>query len=139
MSSISQTWLLWGLLSFVLGALAGACEIVARYRDEPIQAILNRYGYFYITVNALLAFCGYLLLVHYPKQIFPPLQDDYVMTAIVAGFGSMVVLRSKFFVIKGDDGNDYSIGPGIAMETILHMLDRKIDRLRATERQKVVS
>lgn len=60
------------------------------------------------------------------------------MAALVAGFGAMAVLRSKFFIYRDENGKEYSIGPSIMMETFLRMLDRKIDRHRASRRQQRV-
>ncbi len=60
------------------------------------------------------------------------------MAALTAGFGAMAVLRSKFFIFRSDDGKEYPIGPSIVIETFLRVLDRKIDRLRASKRQQRV-
>jgi len=51
----------------------------------------------------------------------------------------MAIFRSKFFTFRSPDGKDYSIGPAIVLETILRMIDSKIDRKRARQRQDEVS
>ncbi len=129
---------LWVLLSFVIGASAGLSEIASRYRDEPFRAIANWYGASYLTVNGLASAAAYGLLLRYPKQILAPIAGDPLMGALTAGFGAMAVLRSKFFIFRSDDGKEYPIGPSIVMETFLRVLDRKIDRLRASKRQQRV-
>lgn len=50
----------------------------------------------------------------------------------------MIVLRSKLFIFRTEDGKEYPIGPSIVIETLLRVFDRKIDRLRASERQRRV-
>jgi hypothetical protein len=58
-----------------------------------------------------------------------------MLTAVAAGFGAMAVFRSKFFSFKSSDGTEVPIGPAIVLDTVLKMIDQKIDRHRATERQ----
>jgi hypothetical protein len=50
----------------------------------------------------------------------------------------MAVLRSKLFVFRTDDGKDIPIGPDLVISSILRIVDRKIDRLRAARRQQLV-
>ena len=126
------------MVSFAFGALVGLSEIVSRYRDEPLRATANQYGIGYLVLNGLLAAAAYGILLRYPTQILSPIGGDPLLQAIVAGFGAMAVLRSKLFIFRAEDGKDYPIGPSIVMETFLRMLDRKIDRLRASIRQQRV-
>jgi hypothetical protein len=126
------------LLSFVLGASAGASEIVSRYRDEPLRAVGKPWGITYLLLNGIVSLGAYGLLIRYPKQLPASIEGDHLMMAFTAGFGAMAVLRSKFFIFRADDGKEYPIGPSIVTETFLRLLDRNIDRQRATERQDVV-
>ena len=128
----------WGLVSFIFGALVGLSEIISRYRDEPLHATVNRYGASYLVLNGLVSAVAYGFLLRYPTQILPIVAPDLLMAALVAGFGAMAVLRSKFFIFRAEDGKEYPIGPSIVMEAFLRVLDRKIDRLRATKRQQRV-
>jgi hypothetical protein len=128
----------WVVLSFVIGASAGLSEIASRYRDEPLRAIANWYGASYLTANGLASVAAYGLLLRYPTQILPTVAGDPLMAALIAGFGAMAILRSKLFIFRADDGKEYPIGPSIVMETFLRVLDRKIDRLRASKRQQRV-
>jgi hypothetical protein len=50
----------------------------------------------------------------------------------------MAVLRSKLFVFRSDDGKDIPIGPDLIISSVLRIVDRKIDRLRAARRQQLV-
>jgi hypothetical protein len=128
----------WVALSFLCGAFVGISEIISRYRDEPLRATLNSYGGAYVAVNGLISTLAFGLLIRYPTQLFPAVASDSLLTATVAGFGAMVVLRSKLFIFRTEEGKEYSIGPSIVVETLLRVLDRKIDRLRASERQRRV-
>lgn len=135
--------LFWGsILSAIFGAGTGGAEIISRYRDEPVSAVFNKFGLNYIALNAGLAAISFGVLTRYtrlmPAGIPKEYQDDWILRAILAGFGAMVVVRSKLFIYHSDDGKDYPIGPAIVIETFLKMLDRKIDRYRASKRQQRV-
>jgi hypothetical protein len=134
---MSMHWI-WVTIAAVCGSIVGVSEIVSRYRDEPMRATVNRYGLGYVVVNALVAALAYGILIRYPTQVLPSVAGDGLLSALAAGFGAMVLLRSKLFIFRSDDGKEYPIGPSIVIETLLRVLDRKIDRLRASERQRRV-
>lgn len=126
----------WGyFFAACFGAATGVSEIISRYRDEPLLATINRYGLSYAGANGALSAGAFALLSRYSEQLFPTATADWLLRAFWAGFGAMVVMRSKLFIFRSDDGKDYPIGPAIVMETFLRMLDRKIDRYRASKRQ----
>jgi hypothetical protein len=100
--------------------------------------VTNRYGGLYLLLNGLIALAAYGLLLRYPGQILPGLQDDRLMLALVAGLSALLVMRSKLLIFKGENGQEYSIGPAAVIESFLSLLDRKIDRQRASKRQKLV-
>jgi hypothetical protein len=128
----------YATLAVFFGELVGFSEIITRYRDEPLRATFNRYGIFYLLINGALSACAYFLLRAYGARIFPAAQDPPLLAATVAGFGAMAVLRSKLFVFRTDDGKDIPIGPDLIISSILRIIDRKIDRLRAARRQQLV-
>ncbi len=132
-----KAWLA-ALLAAGFGGLTGLSEILTHYRDEPIRATFNRYGLAYVGLNGLISLAAFGLLTRYRQQIFPAIEDDLLLTAIVAGFGAMVVMRSKLFTFSSSDGQEYAVGPAIVLDTIMQTIDQKIDRLRAAERQKRV-
>lgn len=126
----------WGyFFAALFGAATGVSEIIARYRDEPLLATVNRYGLSYAAANGGLSAAAFALLTRYSEQLLPTATGDWLLRAFSAGFGAMVVMRSKLFIFRSDDGKDYPIGPAIVMESFLRMLDRKIDRYRASRRQ----
>ena len=125
----------WALAAALFGMFVGLSEIISRYRDEPLLASATKAGISYLILNGLISLAAFMVLQMYPGKVFSGLTDDLFMTAVVAGFGAMMVFRSKLFTFRSPDGKDYSIGPAIVLETVLRTIDAKIDRKRATQRQ----
>jgi hypothetical protein len=113
----------------------GLSEILTRYRDEPLLAAATAPGMSYLAMNGIISISAFALLRYYSTQIFPSIKDDLFLTSVVAGFGGMIVFRSKLFSFKSSDGKEYPIGPAIVLDTVLKTIDSKIDRRRATQRQ----
>jgi hypothetical protein len=130
-----QNRFLW--LGVLLGVLTGAAEVIARYRDEPFAATFSLPGLSYLTLNGVISGAAYCLLETYKDRIFPGMTDD-LMRSIMAGFGAMVIMRSKLFNFKTERGEEYAIGPDAVLSTFLSSVDRKIDRFRSLKRQRVV-
>lgn len=128
----------YAALSVFFGELVGFSEIITHYRDEPLRATFNRYGAIYLLINGILSGCAFFLLRAYGARIFPAAQEPPLMAAIVAGFGAMAVMRSKLFIFRTDEGKDIPVGPDLVITSILRIIDRKIDRLRAARRQQLV-
>jgi hypothetical protein len=126
------------LLSGVLGISVGIAEIVSRYRDEPMRALRSAPALTYLGLNALVSVCAYGLLTHYSKTLFPALAKDPLMRSVTAGFGAMAVLRSKFFTLRTEKGEDVGVGPDAAISAFLSTADRGIDRARAKRRLDLV-
>jgi hypothetical protein len=122
----------------VFGALTGAAEIVLRYRDEPFVALASAPAKFYLLFNAAVSLAAFALLHRYGRQLLPAATRDLGLTAVVAGFGGMVVMRSKLFSYQTESGNDFAAGPALVVDAFLRVLDRKIDRLRSAQREKLV-
>lgn len=125
----------WTCATFVFGALVGFAEILSRYRDEPLNATFTDAGISYLAINGTISAVAFAILRRYPTQVFSGLQNDQFLTAVAAGFGAMAIFRSKLFSFKSSDGAEVPIGPAIVLDTILKMIDHKIDRRRATLRQ----
>jgi hypothetical protein len=124
----------------VFGMVVGASEIVSRYRDEPMSAVLSLPGLFYLTINGAIAAAAYHLLDHYQSAIFPAFQKNRPgLTCIVAGFGAMAVMRSKLFHLKTPGGEEVAVGPDAVILVILRTVDNAIDRWRSVSRQSLVN
>jgi hypothetical protein len=124
------------LLTMFFGASVGAAEIASRYRDEPFLSIISPPGRTYLAFNALVALAAFCLLARYPKMF--GLGDDFVLMSVVAGFGAMVVMRSKLFNFKTNAGESFSVGPDAVVNTFLTSVDRNVDRYRSFDRQAMV-
>jgi hypothetical protein len=95
-------------------------------------------GLSYLGFNMLLSVAALYLLRHYGALTFPKVAEDPLLSAIAAGFGAMVVLRSKLFTYRTDDGKDIPIGPEIVITVFSKLIDRRIDRYRSSLRQDLV-
>lgn len=129
----------WTVLASLLGAVAGAAELISRYRDDPIDAVTSAAGLFYITLNALISACAYGLLTQYATQLIPSVASDPLMRALISGLGAMALLRSKFFTVRTEKGEDVPVGPDIVVRAFLEAADRGVDRTRASRRLSLVS
>lgn len=139
-----MSWPSWagpvGLNAFVIltAGLAAAAELMSRYRDEPFASLLNRYAAWYLGINGAIALGVYQLFA-LGENGAPLLADQPVVNALFAGTGAMLVLRSKLFTVRSEDGKESSAGPAIAVDWFLTVLDRQIDRLRAAKRHDLVA
>ncbi len=124
--------------AFFFGATVGVAEILLRYRDEPFRAASTTPAAAYAFLNGVISLGAFALLLRYPDQILPAVKGDLVLTAFAAGFGGMMVARSKLFNFQGEGGGEYSFGPAIVLDSFLRTLDRKVDRLRSAERHRRV-
>ncbi len=129
-------WYFWAAVFF--GMLVGASEIISRYRDEPGAALFSLPGLVYLAINGFLSGAAFGLLRYYRESLFPTIKDDLLMTSIIAGFGAMVVMRSKIFSFKTSGGEEFAVGPDAVITIFLRSVDRAIDRWRSINRQRLV-
>lgn len=111
------------------GAMIGASELVARYRDAPERALGTLAGIFYMAINASASMAALRLM-----EIFGWLSEGTEMQLVttrvlVAGFGAMAFFRSALFMRRVGD-QDLLIGPINFLQTILTAIDRAVDRVR---------
>jgi hypothetical protein len=126
------------LVSAGLGATVGASELVSRYRDEPLRALGSLSAVWYLFLNAGVSAFAYGILTRYGHSIAPALVNDRLMTSFVAGFGAMALVRSKFFTLRTEKGEDIAVGPDAAVSAFLAAADRGVDRSRAAKRMDLV-
>ena len=127
-----------GLLAFVCGAAVAAAEIVSRYRDEPLHAMFTPFGLVYLLFNGAIGLGLLAVVLQYGDQLGLPANLDPFWAALLAGFGSTALMRTRLAVIRGADNKDISIGPDIVVKTLLQMADQYIDRARASARLEIV-
>ncbi|HEY1378766.1 MAG TPA: hypothetical protein VGF55_18345 [Gemmataceae bacterium] len=122
----------------LFGVLVGASEVVSRYRDEPGAALFSFPGMIYLAINGGIAAAAFGLLRYYEAALVPGLQGDQLLASLLAGFGAMVVMRSKLFNFKTAGGEEFSVGPDAVITIFLRSVDRAIDRWRWVSRQRLV-
>jgi hypothetical protein len=131
-----QVWFVW--LAGGLGVILGGSEILSRYRDQPVSALLSQAGLIYLLTNGIISAVVYGILVHYSADLIPQIAKDYLLGAIIAGFGAMAILRSKFFTFTTTGGSQIAVGPDIVAQAYLDSSNRAIDRQRALDRLRLV-
>jgi len=127
------------LLAPCFGALVGATELVARYRDKPSAAVSNEPAMLYMAVNAVAALAAFWLVytdrLGAKAEIFG---DHKALNALViGGFGAMALFRTSIFNLRVRDAT-VGVGPAAVLQVILRVTDREVDRLRAGPRARVI-
>lgn len=127
----------WGMycIAFLLGMVTAFAEIISKFRDEPIKALGMPHALFYHLLNGAIAMFALRVLILFGVSIATPL--DQLRTVVIAGLGSMLVMRSKLFNIKVG-GEDVSFGPEQIIKIFFRFMEAAIDRLRAQDRIEFV-
>lgn len=127
----------------IIGVSVGAGELLARYRDEPLSAICTWSGIGYVLLNGLMA-SGALYLVD-TFEIFAQQANaggapakTAIYRVLTSGLCSMAVFRSSLFNVRVGD-QEVGVGPAIILQTYLRVIDRRIDRVRSLERDKLAN
>lgn len=137
---LAYQWPLYAVV-FVVGGLSATGDLVSRYRDEPMLAVLSLPGLAYLAMNGAVGLFTYHYFGSTPSESGDPTPvwaDNPVLNAVAVGTGAMLILRSKLFTIRSEDGGETSFGPALLVEAILKALDREIDRRRASARHQLV-
>jgi hypothetical protein len=122
----------------LFGLVAGAAEIVSRYRDAPWTAVRRFPGIVYLSINALAGMGGLLAVEALDLRFgFQPGEQLRWARVLVAGFSSVALFRSSLFTIRAGE-KDVPIGPAAALQAILATLDRDVDRKQASDRDRFV-
>lgn len=129
---------------FVLATLVAIAELVARYKDNPVNAIWSPPAMFYVGLNGVVGIAALYVLNVLAPDLFanaactdndantfcPPVSIGRILSA---GFGSLVVMRSAFARMT-IGGQDIGVGPSAIIETFQRAADRGVDRMRAFKR-----
>jgi hypothetical protein len=115
----------------VLGLLVGFAELVSRYRDEPWRVARLPPGLIFIGANGLASGVALFLLQTFPELHAP---SNPVLLVMTAGFGAMVVVRTKLLTVHQPGGTDIAVGPAFLLDTMLAAINRDVDRRRALQR-----
>ena len=132
-----ETFLWRYLVVATIGGVVGFAELVSRYRDEPWLVAGSPPGLTFIGANALAAVTALFLLENYRVALSAP--EDGVTRTLLAGFGAMVVLRSKLLTLRQPGGTDVEVGPAFVVDSLLAAVNRDVDRRRAERRIALVN
>jgi hypothetical protein len=125
------------LIVFAIGAATGATELVGRYREQPIAALLTPGATIYVFINAFAAAAA-LALIRASTTLAAAIGDGAIQQILWASFGAMAFFRSALF--KARLGNDeVPIGPAILFDGLLNAADLDANRRLALNRFEFAS
>jgi hypothetical protein len=133
--------LLGWIVVAVFGTLVGLGELISRYRDAPLRAIVTGSALLYMGLNAAAAIGALALILLFDVQFgIDPTQKPnqlFWTRILVAGLGAMAFFRSSLFTVRVAD-QDIGVGPSSFLQVMLDASDRGVDRLRAESRASEV-
>lgn len=136
-NSFATTLVSPACFAIVIGGLVGCVELLGRYRYAPLRAAFTVSGGAYIAINLMAAWAAFYMI-----DAFQVLQNTTVAKdlthILLAGFGSLVFMRSSFFKVRVGDA-DIGIGPSVVLDTLLLVADRGVDRREAVERAQDIA
>jgi hypothetical protein len=128
--------------AMAIGGCVGAIEIMGRYRQAPLRALLSQSGFLFVCVNLAASIAAWYLMIH--LHLIEKLGDKAdpdsmkITGALVAGFGALVFLRSSVFKVRVND-SDVGVGPAALLDSLLLIADRGVDRWEAVARAQEVT
>lgn len=122
--------------SFIIGGLVGLSELISRYQDEPQRIFRSISAYSYMFLNSMASLITYKLIDLYGATYFQSKPDE-IGGLMLAGFSSMLFLRSSLFTVKINT-QDIPIGPAAMLTILMGSADRAFDRERAEDRAKSI-
>jgi Big-like domain-containing protein len=125
------------IAALYIGALVGASELVARYRDAPERALWTVPATLYVLINAVASTTAMYVVTRFGIVKGETSERIIVTQIFLAGFGAMAFFRTSIFTYRVGD-QDIGIGPVAFLQVILKASDRAVDRLRANERAAAV-
>lgn len=117
--------------AFMLGMLTAFAEIIGKFSDEPIKSLRTPHALFYHLLNGAISAFALFALKTYGQ--LPTNNQEKLQLVLVAGLGSMLVMRSKLFNLKVG-GEDVALGPEQIINVFFRFMESEIDRLRAQSR-----
>lgn len=123
------------LLAALIGGAIGLAELVARYRDKPLSALLSPGGLLFVFVNASASIVALITVIAtgwtFGLPAGTPPSSLMAVRVIVAGLGSAAVLRMSFAPAQSRSAGT---GPVSVLNGILRIADAELERKRALSR-----
>lgn len=131
----SATYQYLHFAAFSLGALTAFAEIIQKFGDEPLQALGTFEALMYHALNGLISVAALSILLLYPEFYSQETAGslEMIQIVLVAGLGSMLVMRSKLFNVKMGE-SEIAFGPEQIINVFLRFMEHSIDRVRASAR-----
>ncbi|MCA1556661.1 MAG: hypothetical protein LC747_08240 [Acidobacteria bacterium] len=117
--------------AFMLGMLTAFAEIIGKFSDEPIKSLRTPHALFYHLLNGSISALALFVLKTY--GMLPTNNQEKLQLVLIAGLGSMLVMRSKLFNLK-IGGEDVALGPEQIINVFFRFMESEIDRIRAQSR-----
>ena len=125
------------LAVFALGIATGFAEVLGKFPDEPVKALATPHALGYLLLNGVIAvFALYILSITLEPSTIDEAGDRVALVA-AAGFGSMMIMRSKLFNLKVG-GEEVAFGPEQVILVYFRWMESAIDRARARSRIEFV-
>lgn len=120
-----------------VGAVAGASELLSRYRSASLSAVMNGAAAVYLAINALASLAAFALTRLFGWDFGfngSPQAREWVQ-CLVAGFGAMVLFRSSLFTVRAGD-REIGFGPARVLQVLLETADREVKLSLASQKIK---
>jgi hypothetical protein len=137
---MSERLMVDAAIVFLIGAIVGVSELIARYKDNPGRAIRTPPALVYVAINGLASLFALTALVTFgwTADTSATPEAQRLVLILAAGFGAMALFRSSLFVVRVGS-TDVGVGPVALLQILLAATDRGVDRKRASDRaEKVV-
>ena len=112
------------IIVFLVAALVGFGELVARYRDAPLDAVRRLPAFSYVAINGAAGAIA-LCVIRAFDWTFGAETDStiQIMQVAVSGFAAMAFLRGSLFTVRVGDA-DVHAGPSALIKILLDVADR---------------
>jgi hypothetical protein len=128
------------IATLLLGGAIGISELISRYRDAPLRALLTQPASLYIAFNAAAAILALAAVRQFhllEDKNATDLTNVLILQTVVAGVSAMALFRTSVFTIRVGN-SDIGIGPAAFLQILLNAADRACDRTRAKPRATAV-
>ena len=122
-------------LAIALSLLFSIAELFSKFKDEPLSILGRLATCVYALINIAVT-AGFMFLLTQTSIVGQQI-TDLLTASLIAGFGSAILLRSKFLKVNVG-GNEVAIGPEVFVNIFLDTLERRLDRERALVRKNLV-
>ncbi|TYB49614.1 hypothetical protein [Actinomadura chibensis] len=123
------------LLAALIGGAIGLAELVARYRDKPVTALLSPGGLLFVFVNASASIVALIAVTAsgwtFGLPVTTPPASTMIVRVLVAAIGAAAVLRMSFGPAST---RAIGTGPVALLNGVLRLADGELARKRALSR-----